>query len=133
MDLKQVAGEAKQDEQVAEHELMDRNFRAYSAGEAPVILVVGEYSRAYRKNEKELLDAMGADIRKGLRWSDEKYAASKIAAGVVGWKNITAGGKPVEYSLMGVVEWFVAAPWHGKQAERLIRNHADFFEQGSSS
>lgn len=127
MDLKKVSGEAKQDEQVAEHELVDRNFRAYPKGEAPVIQVVGEYSKAYRRNERELIDLMAADSRKGQKWSDEKWAASKVAAGVVGWKNITENGKPVPYSLAGVVEWFTVAPWHAKQAERFIRDHADFF------
>lgn len=130
LDLKTVANEAKNDDNVAELVLLDRDFKAYPDPK-PTLQIVGEYSQAYRKNDRALIDKAQADARNGQPWDAERWKAGRIAAGVVGWSNIVVEGQPAKYSLEGVVELFLAAPWTAKQAERAINGHADFFASSS--
>lgn len=131
MDKDTVAQEAKNDATPVDLELRDRNGRAYP-NDPPILQIVGEYSPQYRRQEAELGKLAQADFRNGAEWSEEKYATLRIAAGVVGWKNISDKGQPVPFTPAGMLEWFLVAPWHAKRAERSIRTHADFFVAGST-
>jgi hypothetical protein len=135
-DLSKLSTEAKTDDNPVELAIKNRDGVPYTANGKPVILlVVGEYSQAYRESERRLTNK----VLKAARHGDEVAAEEveqrtleRVAGGVVGWRNVMVDGKEAQFSADGVMKLLRAAPWVAKQVEGAIARHASFFSSASA-
>ena len=133
-DIGKLAQETKTDDEAVEVKIVDRNGEPYlGADKKPATFsIVGEYSAAYRANEKKLT---ARRMKEGPPDDpdelDERWA-QQIACGIVGWSGWEdATGKPVAFSQKNVVALLLQAPWIAKQANKAIAGHASFFGKRS--
>lgn len=135
-DLSKLASEAQTDDTPYELTIKNRDGVPYTADGKPVqLLVVGEYSQAYRLADRRLTDKVLKSARRGddvAAEEVEQRSLERVAGGVVGWRNVLVDGKEAQYSFDGVVKLFRAAPWVAKQVESAIARHASFFSTASA-
>lgn len=130
LDLKTVAEETATDDTPVDVVITDRNGKAY--GDEPVVFqVVGEYSKHYREQERKIYARVRSDVRRGVETAadEDRFAAEKIAAGVVGWRGPIAA----PFSFENAVEILLAAPWIADKVARAIKRHSDFFVNASAN
>ena len=133
-----IGQETKTDDEPVEVEITDRNGEPYTGKSGPtVFLVVGEYSQQYRKAERSMNDRILKDARRGIEHDAEdaeELGAERIAAGIVGWRNVEdADGKEIPFTKKNVVALLQQAPWVAAKVSRVIKAHSSFFARNSGS
>lgn len=136
-DLKQLSNEVQNDDTAIELEINDREGEPYLANGKPVVLlVVGEYSKAYREAERSITNKVLKAARAGADVTAddvERRSLERLAGGVAGWRNVIVDGKEAAFSREGVIALLKAAPWVAKQVEGAIQRHASFFSKPSAA
>lgn len=139
MNIAKLKDETQHDDTPAEVEIKDRHGEPYVGkdGQPTVFLIVGEYSKQYRKAERKTTDAVVKAARRGMDFDAEdsqKFRLERLAGAIVGWRNVEAeDGAPVPFTNENAVQVLQAAPWIALQVERALQAHASFFANGSPS
>jgi hypothetical protein len=138
LDIKLSPAEANLDNEPADVVIHDRDGNAYEddQGNPTVFLVLGEYSdkvRAYdRAQTNKHLKKRGRDDSVDADVLDSGLV-DRLAAAVVGWKNVVAEGKPEPFTSEGVKQILRAMPWTRNDVAKGMLSHSDFFAKRSGS
>lgn len=108
---------------------------ADEAQEKPVTMrVAGTYSEVYRKAREANRDKQ---LKKRSPHLDgdqlEDAALDEIAACVLSWENLNAGGKPLPFSKHNAVVVLKKARFIREQVEAAMSDHAAFFKPASAT
>lgn len=133
MNIEALKQEAERQDGEVEVAVKDAAGKPYKAkdGSPVVFVVVGEYAKRFRENERPVIDRRinrSPGDEEPSNDEIERRIAESVACGVVGWRGVeTPDGTPVPFSLENCTQVFVVAPWIRKQVEHRIRGHALFF------
>lgn len=138
LDIKLSPAEANLDNEPADVVIHDRDGNPYEdeQGNPSTFLVLGEYSdkiRAYdRAQTNKNLKKRGRDDSVDADALDNGIV-DRLAAAVVGWKNVASGGQKAEYSSEGVKAILRAMPWTRNDVAKGMVAHSGFFEKPSGT
>lgn len=140
MNIDAVKQEAEHDDSPVDVNVRDLSGEPYAAkdGSPTIFVVVGQYSKRYRANERPLANRRLQESRLNDDEVDadelDRRVAERIACGVIDWRGVeTVDGAPIAFSQKSCVELLLSAPWVAKQVDKAIRGHARFFARASSS
>jgi hypothetical protein len=137
-DFGQYAAESATDDTPVPVPMLSRDGEPYQGKGGPTVFqVVGEYSEAYRKGDKRVINKTLRRARQGEEIDAdeiEETGLERCSYAVVSFENVEdRAGNPVSFSRQNVIAFLTAAPWNVAKVEQAIKGHARFFKRASAS